>query len=152
MLVQDIMSHEVVTVSADTSVREVAQIMVSKGLTGVPVIDRTGKLIGIVTQGDLIVRDATVHFPRYIQILDSFIYFDRPKKTEEELRRALGVTASDIMSSPVVTVAPDTTVEAVATVMVDKKVNPVPVVRAGVIVGLVTRADLVALIARDLGV
>jgi len=146
------MTPSVISVAPETSVREVAQLLTTHGLVGAPVIDRNEKLIGIVTQADLIVRDATVHFPRYIQILDSFIYFDRPKKTEEELRRALGVTAKDVMTSPVVTVTEATSIEDAATLMVDKSVNPVPVVRAGKVVGMLSRSDLVALIARDLGV
>ena len=152
MLVSEGMTPVVVSVAPETSVREVAQLLTTHALVGVPVIDHTGKLLGIVTQADLIVRDATVHLPRYIQILDSFIYFDNPKKTEEELRRALGVTAKDVMSSPVVTVAEETSVEDAATIMVDKRVNPVPVMKAGRVVGMLSRSDLVALIARDLGV
>lgn len=152
MRVADVMTPSVISVAPDTSVREVAQILTTHGLVGVPVIDHRGRLVGIVTQADLIVRDAKVHLPRYIQILDSFIYIDSPKKTEEELRRALGVTAKDVMSSPVVTVTEDTSIEDAATVMVDKRVNPVPVVRAGRVVGMLSRSDLVALIARDLGV
>lgn len=152
MQVADVMTPDVVSVAPDTSVREVAQILTARGLAGVPVIDHAGKLVGIVTQADLIVRDAKVHLPRYIQILDSFIYFDSPKRTEEELRRALGVTARDVMSSPVVTVTEETSIEDAATVMVDKRVNPVPVVRSGGVVGMLSRSDLVALIARDLGI
>ncbi len=146
MLVSEIMSRNVVTLDADTPVQEIARIFREHNISGAPVLE-DGKLVGIVTGIDLIARHARIHYPRYLPFLDARIPLENPSEYKEMLRKVLGTTAKDIMTKKVVTVSPDADLEELATLMVERKVNPVPVVdEEGKIVGIVSQADVVRVI------
>ncbi|MBI4758698.1 MAG: CBS domain-containing protein [Chloroflexi bacterium] len=151
MKVKEIMATEVVSVGPETRVNEIARLMLERQVSGVPVIDDSKAVVGIVTELDMIVRNARLHFPTYIRLLDSTFYLESPQHFGEELRRALGTTAKDIMTQNVITVGPEAEVEDVATLMVEKRVNPIPVVEDGRLVGIVSRTDLIKLLVRELG-
>ncbi|MEW6231417.1 MAG: CBS domain-containing protein [Chloroflexota bacterium] len=151
MKVKEIMATEVVSVGPETRVNEIARLMLERQISGVPVIDDSNAVVGIVTELDMIVRNARLHFPTYIKLLDSTFYLESPQHFGEELRRALGTTAKDIMTEKVITVGPEAEVEDVATLMVEKRVNPIPVVADGRLVGIVSRTDLIKLLIRELG-
>lgn len=150
LTVRELMTNQVVTVGPETAVNEIAQVLVEHNISGVPVVDAAGKVVGLVTEADLIVRDAVLDMPTYVAFLDTFVFLGGTREFDEELRRALGTHASEVMSAPVVTVAPETTATDLATLMVERKVNPVPVVDAsGALIGIVSRSDLVRLMARE---
>lgn len=151
MKVKEIMTTGVVSVGPETKVNEIARLMLERQISGVPVIDDSEAVVGIVTELDMIVRNARLHFPTYIKLLDSTFYLESPQRFGEELRRALGTTAKDIMTQKVITVDPEAEVEDVATLMVEKRVNPIPVVEDGRLVGIVSRTDLIKLLVRELG-
>ncbi|MCL5960337.1 MAG: CBS domain-containing protein [Chloroflexi bacterium] len=148
MKVSDIMTKEVIAVTPDTSVSEIAKLMVDKDISGVPVVV-DGRVVGIITETDLVARNAYLHFPTFVQILDARIYLQSPHHFEEELRRMLGTTAADVMTKEVKTVKPDADVAEVATLMFEKHVNPVPVVKNGKLVGIVSRADVIRLLVQQ---
>ncbi|MCL5265616.1 MAG: CBS domain-containing protein [Chloroflexi bacterium] len=148
MKVSDIMTREVIAVTPDTSVSEIAKLMVGKDISGVPVVV-DGRVVGIITETDLVARNAYLHFPTFVQILDARIYLQSPRHFEEELRRMLGTTAADVMTKEVKTVKPDADVAEVATLMFEKHVNPVPVVKNGKLVGIVSRADVIRLLVQQ---
>lgn len=149
MVVEEIMSREVVTVTPLATVKEIAEIMLKNNIGGVPVVDAQGKLLGIVTEQDLIMKDVKIHFPTYIQLLDAFIYVGGMKKYEEELRKALGATAEDVMTKNPITVSPETEIGDAATLMVEKGVSRLPVVEKGNLVGIITKRDIVRSIAEE---
>lgn len=149
MKVSDIMVTDVVTVNEDTPVSAIAECLFNRGITGVPVVDGNGKLVGIITEGDLIVRTARLHYPTYIQFLDSLIYVQGTKKYEMELQKALATTAKDLMTTQVLTVTPDTDINDLATMMFEERVNPVPVTQDDKLVGIVSRADLIKLMVKE---
>ncbi len=151
MKVSDIMTAEVVTAEPDTSVNLVAQLMDRGGLSGVPVVDDDGALVGIVTELDLIVRNQRLEPPAFFQLLDGRIPLETPGHYRKHLQHMLGTHARDVMTERVVSVGPDDEVEAVAELMVKRGVNPVPVLEHGRLVGIVSRADLIRMMARDLG-
>jgi CBS domain-containing protein len=144
---RDIMTGDVATVSPEASVRELAELLARTGVSGVPVVDDAGRLVGIVTEGDVILQDADLHFPHYVQILESFIYLESVRKFEERFRKAFGAKVADVMSTEVIWVAPETPVGDVATLMADKNINRVPVVEGDRVVGIITRGDIVRSIA-----
>jgi CBS domain-containing protein len=112
-----------------------------------PVLDEEGKVIGIITESDLIARHARPHFPAYIQILDSRIYLERPKRYEESMRHILATTAGELMTSPVHTAPPDMDVQDLASLMVEERANPVPVVdEEERLIGIVSHTDLLQMI------
>lgn len=145
--VREIMETNVVTIDPDATVRELAEILAKNNISGLPVVDKAGGLLGVVTEGDVILEDAELHFPHYIQFLDSIIYLESVRKFEERLRKAVGVKVGDVMSTDLLTVDPDMSVRQVATIMADNNVNRVPVMENDRLVGIVARADIVRAIA-----
>jgi len=80
LLARDVMVKKVITINKDASVAELSESLIKNKISGVPVVDDSGKLVGIATEGDLIVRDADLHFPRYFKLLDSIIYLESLNK------------------------------------------------------------------------
>ena len=143
MQVSDLMTRQVITVQPETPVAEIARAMVQHDVSGVPVVDHDGHLVGIVTETDLVVQNANVHFPTFLQILDARIYLSDTRHFEDELRKALGTVAADVMTREVETVKPNDDVSVAATLMVDKDLNPIPVVENGKLVGIISRSDII---------
>lgn len=147
MKVKEIMTKEVVTVQPDTPVTTVASIFREESLSGVPVVDDEGIVVGIVTQVDLIARHARPHFPAYIQFLDSVIYLESARRYRESMRHILATTAAELMTFPVHTADPEMDVQDLATLMVERRVNPVPVVdEEERLLGIVSHTDLLRMI------
>jgi len=145
-VVRDIMETEVVTIGPEATVKEFAELLRHKRIGGVPVVDAEGVLVGIATDGDLMALDAELHFPHYIQFLDSLIYIQSQKKFEERLRKAAAATVADVMTRDVFTVAPDDSARKAATLMADHGIGRIPVVVDGKVVGIVTRHDVLRLL------
>jgi CBS domain-containing protein len=147
MQVKDIMTSEVVTVQLDTPVTAVARLFREEAFSGVPVVDKEGTLVGIITEVDIIARHARPHFPSYFAFLDSVIYLEGPRRYRESMRHILATTAEELMTSPVRTVDPEMDVQDLATLMVKERVNPVPVLdEEGHLVGIVSHTDLLHMI------
>jgi CBS domain-containing protein len=147
--IRDIMQKDVITVGADTSVRDLADILAEHRISGVPVVDEERRVVGMVSEADVILQDADLHFPYYFQFLDSVIYLESVSKFKERFRKAFGAKVADIMSQDVITVSPDATVREAATLMADNKVNRLPVTESLKLVGIVTRGDIVRAIAES---
>jgi CBS domain-containing protein len=145
--VREIMTTDVITVRPETTVGELADILAQNKISGVPVVDGQGRVLGMVSEADIILQDADLHFPYYIQFLESVIYLQSVHKFEERFRKAFGTKVSEVMSDEVVAVSPDTTVREVATLMADRDVNRLPVTESEKLVGIVTRGDIVRAIA-----
>ena len=149
MKVRDVMTAEVVTVQADTSVNRVARLMADRDISGIPVVDGGG-VIGIVTELDLIVRNTRLKPPAFFALLDARIPLETPAHYRERLRHMLGTHARDVMTETVVTIGPDEELENLAEIMVKRRVNPLPVVEDGTLVGIVSRSDIIEMMAGDL--
>ena len=146
--VRDVMRHEVPVATPSTTIAELARLMTEHRVPGLPIIAQ-GELVGIVTEADLIQREATVDMPSIVTFLDAVIVADAGTPFEEELRRVVATTAEELMTSPVISIRDSATVAELATLMLQQQVNPVPVVDDGrQIVGLATRSGLIELIAR----
>jgi CBS domain-containing protein len=144
LLAKNIMTKKVITIKRDASVKELSELLVKNKISGVPVVDDTGSLAGVATEGDLIVQDADLHFPRYFKLLDSIIYLESLNKFKRNLKKYLGTKVEDVMTSRVETVNVDTPVSEVANIMIRNNINRVPVLnKKGDLVGIITRADIV---------
>ena len=148
MIARDIMRSDVITIGPDATVRELADLLAEHAISGVPVVDGKGALVGVVTEGDVIMQDAELHFPHYVQFLDSVIYLESVRKFEERFRKTFGNKVADVMSTEVVSVGPDATIHEVTTLMADNDVNRLPVIDEGRIVGIITRGDIVRALAQ----
>jgi CBS domain-containing protein len=149
MKVRDVMTREVVAAHHDTTVNLVARLMADKAISGIPIVE-DGRVVGIVTELDLIVRNTRLEPPAFFALLDARIPLETPGHYRERLRHMLGTLARDVMTEKVVTVGPDEDLEALAELMVKRRVNPVPVVEDGRLVGIVARSDIIAMMARDI--
>ena len=141
--VKEIMTKDVVTVTRETTVMELAKIFSEKHISSLPVVDAAGALAGIVTETDLVEQDKSLHIPTVISIFDWVIYLESDKKFEKELKKMTGKKVGDIYSAEVVTVSPEDAVAKVADIMSSRKVNALPVVAAGKVVGIFARIDLI---------
>jgi len=139
---KDIMTKEVITVEPETSVEEAAELMSQYNISGLPVIEN-GKMIGIVTEKDLIVKDKKLHFPEYINLIGGIIYLESYKKFKEEFKKYIAVKVRDLMTKNVETISPDTPESEIAEIMSKEEVNRVPVLDGEELVGIVTRGDLI---------
>jgi len=136
------MTTPVITVAPDTPVKEIAQLLLTHHISGVPVVSPEGKLVGIVTEADLLYKERPeVEEPGLLRL------FRRGQLAEAE-RKAEGLVARDVMSSPVVTVTEETPLREVAALMARRQVNRVPVVRGDQVVGIVSRADVLRALVR----
>lgn len=151
--VEQVMSGEPITINPSESVMDAAKKMIDNDIGGIPVIDDSGEVVGIVTESDLIVHDSDVKFPSFVHFLAGYVFVPGSlKKFDEKFRKAVGNTVGDVMTKEVETVDAGQSVAEVATKMSDLKMKRFPVVRDGVLVGIITMKDIVELISNDIPV
>ena len=148
--VADIMTRDPITVGIDTSLGDVIKILAERRISGLPVIDSTGKLVGIVSETDLMWRESGATPPPYIMLLDSVIYLENPGRYERELHKVLGQTAGEVMSKNPITIAPEKPLREAAHLMHERNVHRLPVVDTqGSVIGVLTRGDIVRAMAAE---
>lgn len=144
---KDIMSGEVATVGLDTPISEVARIFHERGVSGAPVVDDEGRLIGIITESDLIDQNKKLHIPTVVAIFDAVIYLDSLKQFEKELQKMLGSKVKDVYTKNVTSVNSDTLINEIASIMAERHFHTLPVVDGEKIVGIVGKDDIVKTMA-----
>lgn len=149
-LVRDVMTTEVLSFRPEDTVQKAAEAMASRRIGGAPVVDGDGRVVGLLSDDDLIVQDARIHFPTVISVLGAYLElpssFDR---FDKEVRKAVGAAVADVMSQNPPTCSEDDTVEQVATVLHDQHLSRLPVVRDGKLVGIVSRGDILRSIVQS---
>jgi CBS domain-containing protein len=140
---QEIMTKNVITATLATTVTELAQLLASHNIGGVPVLDLSGTLLGVVTESDLIVQKKKIHIPTVVTILDSVFYLENPDKMEKEMKKIAGSTVGDIYSKEPITVVEDTLIDEIATLMAEKNVHTLPVMRGDELVGVIGKKDII---------
>jgi CBS domain-containing protein len=145
MQAKDIMTTGVVSIGPETTVRHIAGILAEKGISAVPVVDDSGAILGIVSEGDLIHREeiGTSQKERSWWLLS----LSKSEEAAVDYAKSHGRRARDIMTRDVVTVQENTELADVAELLETKRIKRVPVVRDGAIVGIVSRANIVQAIA-----
>jgi CBS domain-containing protein len=147
LVARDIMTPDPVTIGPDVSVTDAAQLMTEQSIGALPVMSG-GALVGLVTEGDLIMQDAKVHFPTYLSLLGGYVFAPgSTERFEDSLRKAVGATVSDVMSDDPVTVTPDALVTDVATLLVDRDVSRALVVEGEALIGIISKHDIVKSLA-----
>jgi CBS domain-containing protein len=152
MRAMDVMTTNVVTVGPDTSVQEVATILSERGISGVPVVDAGNRVVGIVSEGDLLhrIETGTERRPERSAGRRRSWWLDTISRDEELARdyvKSHGRTAGDVMTRDVVSVNDTTELADVAALLETKRIKRVPVLRDGKLVGIVSRANLVRALA-----
>lgn len=141
MRVEDVMTTDVVTARADAPLKEVAEQLSERDISGLPVVNDEGEVLGVISEADLLVKEARTT-PRRSGLLSRLI--DPREQLKLEAR-----VAGEAMSKPAITIAPYASTAAAAGEMLEQRVNRLPVVRNGELIGIVTRADLVRAFARS---
>jgi CBS domain-containing protein len=145
----EIMDRDPVTVTAETSVEEVVSRLRENELPGLPVVDGDQRLVGIVTEADLVLPDdqGDLHIPHYINLFGGTVFLEPLGRFEKRLRKAFASTAADMMTKDPDSVTPDTSVNEAARIIHDSGHNRLPVVEDGRLVGVVTRVDVLGALA-----
>jgi len=138
--VRDVMTRRVVAVRKDASFKEMAAMLRSSRISASPVVDEAGRVIGVVSEADMLVKEA-------VQAQGTSLIAALRHIREED--KAAGITAGDLMTAPAVTIGPDAPVQEAARRMYDRRVKRLPVVnQAGKLVGIVSRADVLSVFDR----
>lgn len=141
--VADIMTTDVITVKRETTVRELAEIFKERHIGSLPVVDDSGAPIGIVTESDLIEQGRSLHIPTVISLFDWVIPLGGEKSLQRDLQRITAQNVGEIFSSELVSITPDAPVSAAADLMSSRRLNSLPVLQEGKLVGIVSRIDII---------
>lgn len=144
MRVKEIMQTDWPTLGPDQTVEDAIKLFAESGISGVPVVEGE-RLVGIITEGDLIFQDAEVKAPGFLDILGGIIPLGNWEEYRREALKSAGVTVDEVMTQDLITVPPDATLSEAATVMAEKRVRLVPVAEGERLRGIVTRMDILTL-------
>lgn len=148
MKVQDIMTREVLTIGPEASVRDVAAVLVEHGISGLPVCDAQRRLMGVISEGDILFKE---HDPTGSSGGPRPLSWLVDRTNARSIVKARAQTAGEAMTAPAVTISPYRGIQEAARLMVERGVNRLPVVAGDKLVGIVTRADLVRAFTRPDG-
>ena len=148
--VADIMTNDPILVTPNTPLQEAIHILAEKQISGLPVVDETGKLVGVISDSDLMWQESGVEPPPYIMFLDSVIYLKNPARYNKEIHKALGQTVGEVMSDRPISIDSNKTVPEAARIMHDKKVRRLPVVDDdSKVIGIITQGDVIKMMAME---
>jgi CBS domain-containing protein len=140
MKVRDVMTTRVVSVSPETPLKEVARLLADKGISGVPVVGQGGEVLGVISEADFLLKEQDAPAARRSLLSWLFEAIDGQPASPDKLR---ATTAGQAMTSPAIVIGPEHEVREAAAIMIRGRINRLPVVEDGELVGIVTRADLV---------
>jgi len=148
--VADIMSREPILARPEMPLNEAIKILAEKRISGLPVVNEAGKLVGVISETDLMWKETGATPPAYIMLLDSVIYLQNPAKYERDLHKVLGQTVGEVMSGNPVTIDPDKSLQEAARLMHERKIHRLPVLDdREQLIGILTRGDIVRAMAAD---
>ena len=140
--VKDIMTREVKTVDPETEIAQAAKLLLSERINGVPVVNKTGEVVGILCQSDLIAQQKSIPIPSLFTLLDGYIPLTLLSRLDKEVEKIAATKVAHAMTPDPITVNPDTDIEKVAALMVEKNYHTLPVVDDGKLVGIVGKEDV----------
>ena len=138
----DIMTPDPVTLSPETDIRTAVALLIEKKINGAPVVDASGKLVGVLCQSDLVAQQKQVTMPSLFSMLDGFIALSSREDFEREIKKIAASTVEQAMTVHPKAVTPQTPIDEIATVMVNQKLYTLPVVDSGRLVGVVGKEDI----------
>ncbi|HIJ58012.1 MAG TPA: CBS domain-containing protein [Deltaproteobacteria bacterium] len=139
---KDIMTKNPVTITPDMEITQAAKLLFDSHVNGAPVVGKDGKMVGVLCQSDLIAQQKKIPIPSLFTFLDGFIPLTSLKKIEKTIQKIAATTVRDAMTENPVSVHPDTNIEEIAALMVDKNFHTVPVEDNGKLVGIIGKEDI----------
>lgn len=142
--VRDVMETEWPDLTPEDTVEDAIKLFAESNVSGVPVVEG-GEITGIVTEGDLIFRDADIKSPGFLEILGGYVPLGSWGEYRREVLKSAGVNVGEVMSDDPYTVSPDDSLSRAATIMAERRIKILPVSEEGVLRGVVTRMDILTL-------
>jgi CBS domain-containing protein len=139
---KDIMTTEIIIVTPETEIAQAAKLLLEKRINGVPVVNEAGKLVGILCQSDLIAQQKSIPIPSLFTLLDGYISLTTSKRMDKEVEKIMAIKVAEAMTTKPVTVDPETDIETIASLMVEKNYHTLPVIDAGKLVGILGKEDV----------
>jgi CBS-domain-containing membrane protein len=139
---KDIMTRDVITVSPETEIIQAAKLLLSERINGVPVVNHTGELVGILCQSDLIAQQKSIPIPSLFTLLDGYIPLTRFNLLDKEVEKIVAIKVANAMTPDPMTVNPDTDIDKIAALMVEKNYHTLPVVDGRKLLGVVGKEDV----------
>ena len=150
MLIAEAMNKYPATVTKETSINEAAKLLVKYKVAALSVVDEDNKLVGIITEGDLLYKKVRPHAPYYVNVLGASIYYSGIGEYNAQFKKLLASHVHELMTDEVITTTPDKDVEEIVSVMLDQHLKNVPVVdKEYRLIGILSRRDIIKLIAKD---
>ena len=139
---KDIMTRNLITITPDMEITHAAKLLFDNHINGAPVVGKDGKMVGILCQSDLIAQQKKIPIPSLFTFLDGFIPLTSLKKIEKTIQKIAATTVRDAMTENPVSVHPDTDIEEIAALMVDKNLHSIPVEDNEKLVGIIGKEDI----------
>ena len=143
------MTTEVITADASMPISDFARLLYENRISGAPVYNADKRIMGVATESDLIDRNKRVHIPTVLSILDGFIFLESPEKLEKDIKKMAATTVGDICSKELISVAPDTPLDEVATLMAEQHVHTLPVMDGEKLVGVIGKTDIIRTMVQE---
>jgi len=140
---KDIMSTDLVTVTLDTSIKDLANKFVTSRFSNMPVLDDAGKLAGVISETDLVEQQKPLHIPTVMALFDGVFYLDSEKRFQKEVDRVTAQTVGELCQRKPVTCGPDASIGEIAGLMSKHRAHLIPVIKNDSLVGVVARLDLI---------
>lgn len=143
MQAEGIMNQAVITINENANIEEIAKILSDHNVSGAPVVDEDNRILGIVTEGDLLHKLTNPRVPGFLGLLGGIIYFNGVEQYREDFKKLAAIKAKEIMTTKVVAVNRQTELKELAAIMVEKNIKRLPVVENDRVVGIISRADII---------
>lgn len=145
---RDIMTPAPITATPDTNIEDVAKLLLEHRINGLPVVDESGQLIGVICQSDLVAQQQKFQIPSVFSLLDGFIQLPVWGSAEKNFKKMIALTVEDAMTRNPVTASPDDKLDTLATLMVQSKYYSLPVVENNKLVGIIGKEDILRTIIK----
>ena len=141
---KDIMTTDVIVAKKDDSIANVATLLIKEKIGGLPVVDENNKVVGIISETDIMQKETDIESPRVLNFFQGLIFLDDIKKLEDDMKKVAAYKVEDLMSKDIITVNENDSFDYVANVMIKKSINRVPVVdKENFLKGIVCRYDII---------
>ncbi|MGK7939813.1 MAG: CBS domain-containing protein [Crocosphaera sp.] len=149
--VAEVMTQNPITVTTQTPLSDAVKILAEKKISGLPVVDDNGKLLGVISETDLMWQETGVEPPPYIMILDSVIYLQNPARYDKEIHKALGQTVGEVMTDKPISIKATQSLKEAAYMMHEKKIRRLPVIDENntKVIGILTQGDIIRTMAQE---
>ncbi|NEO53489.1 MAG: CBS domain-containing protein [Okeania sp. SIO3B5] len=148
--VADVMSNNPISVKPEMPLKEAIKILAEQRISGLPVVNEQDKLVGIVSETDLMWQESGVTPPPYIMLLDSVIFLENPARYEKQIHKALGETVGEVMTKDPLTTTPEQSLSAAARLMHEQNIHRLPVLGENdKVIGILTRGDIIRAMASE---